>query len=82
MQLSHDTPYESNDVRVLVNGRDSTHAIIGRNPSTIEVDVPQDETVELHLIAQQSFQPANVLHNQDARVLAVQLVRLESPNVR
>jgi len=82
MQLSHDTPYETDDIRVLVNGRETTHASIGRNPSTIEVAVPQNESVELQLVAQQSFQPANVLHNQDSRVLAVQLVRLESPNAR
>lgn len=78
LQLSHDAPYETNDIRVLVNGREATHAMIGRNPSTIEVAVPQNENVELQLAAEQSFQPANVLHNQDSRVLAVQLIRLES----
>jgi len=78
MQLSHDAPYETNDVRVLVNGRETTRAIVGRSASTISVPIPQNENVDLQLVAQQSFSPANVLHNQDPRTLAVQLVRSET----
>ena len=78
MQLSHDAPYETDDVRVLVNGRDVSRANVGRSASTIDVPIPANENVELQLIAQQSFSPANVLHNQDPRILAVQLVRLSS----
>jgi len=79
MQLSPDAPYETDDVRVLVNGRETTHANVGRSASTIDVPIPQNENVELQIVSQQSFSPANVLHNQDPRILAVQLVRLQSP---
>jgi dolichyl-phosphate-mannose-protein mannosyltransferase len=77
MQLSHDAPYETNDVRVLVNGVETARANIGRNPSTIDVALPPGPC-DLRIAAGQSFSPANVLHNQDPRILAVQLLRLSS----
>jgi hypothetical protein len=78
MQLSHDAPYDSNDMRILVNGAEAAHATVGRNPTAIDVSLPPGPC-DLRIVARQSFSPANVLHNQDPRTLAVQLIRLQSP---
>ena len=80
MQLSHDAPYEANEVHVLVNGVEAAKGVVGRSESAIQVPLPMkdDFPIELTIAAQQSFSPENVLHNQDPRILSVQLVRVES----
>jgi hypothetical protein len=77
MQLSHDAPYESNDVRVMINGSERARINIGRSESTVNVPLNANEN-EIHLVAKESFSPANVLKNQDPRILSVQLIRLQS----
>jgi hypothetical protein len=67
--LSHDAPYATNDVRILVNG-----AEVARTQAPGRADVPLPAgAVEMRFVSAQSFSPAAVLHNQDARELAAQL---------
>src|SRR5581483_9495425 len=65
LQLSPDSPFESNVVTV--NGSRLT---VTKQPSSITI--PSAPQIDIH--AEQSFVPATVLHNQDPRVLAVQLL--------
>jgi hypothetical protein len=70
-RLSPDTPYDSN--AVTVNG---TRVVATKQPVT--VTIPATGDIAIH--ADQSFAPATVLHNQDPRILAVQLTRVvQSP---
>ncbi|HEY6843982.1 MAG TPA: DUF2723 domain-containing protein [Thermoanaerobaculia bacterium] len=67
LRLSPDTPYDSNVVTV--NGVRTT---VSKQPTSITI--PSAPEIDIH--AEQSFVPATVLHNQDPRVLAVQLLGL------
>jgi hypothetical protein len=79
-RLSPDAPYEANAVHVAVNGRDAGSVIARKHvPSVIDVPLPPDARVEISTRAEQSFAPATVLHNQDPRLLAVQLVAVDQP---
>jgi hypothetical protein len=78
LKLSHDAPYDSDDVQFLVNNREVARASVTKSASAASIPLPQGPGVELRVIAQKSFSPATVLHNQDSRILAVQLLRLES----
>jgi len=71
--LSSDAPYETNDVKVLVDGREAGSAIVKKTP--VSVTVPAGSEIEIR--AARSFRPDDVLHNQDKRLLAVQLVGVE-----
>ena len=68
LRFSPDTPYESNVVTI--NGARVT---VTKQPSSITV--PASSQIEIH--ADQAFVPATVLHNQDPRILAVQLLKVE-----
>jgi hypothetical protein len=77
LRLSPDAPYESNRVHVSINGRetasiDATKAA----PASIAIALP-DGPIDVAMHAERSFSPASVLHNQDPRTLAVQLVGVE-----
>jgi GTPase SAR1 family protein len=79
-KVSPDTPYDS--LRVLcasvvkdVNHRD-TEAIVTKQPTTITMNAAD----EIAIHSEQAFAPATVLHNQDPRIIAVQLIRVvQSP---
>ncbi len=72
-------PYETNDVHVSVNGMAGPSVTAARSaPATLTVALPSVPVVEVTITASRSFAPANVLHNQDPRVLAVQLLRAET----
>jgi hypothetical protein len=72
-RLSPDTPYDSSVVHV-----GDAQVVVTKQPATIVVPIPPSREVAIH--ADQSFAPATVLHNQDPRLLAVQLVRVvQSP---
>lgn len=77
--LAHDVPYESNEVRVLVNGVPGPSVTVARKGRTsMTLPLPAGANVELTIVSARSFAPASVLHNQDPRVLAVQLLRVET----
>ncbi|HUJ13105.1 MAG TPA: DUF2723 domain-containing protein [Thermoanaerobaculia bacterium] len=64
-RLSPDAPYDSNSIDV--NG---SRVVVTKQASSITI--PSAPEIDIH--ADQSFVPATVLHNQDPRVLAVQLL--------
>jgi hypothetical protein len=71
LRLSPDAPYDSD--AVTVNG---ARVVVTKQPVTITIAA----TREITFHADQSFAPATVLHNQDPRILAVQLIRVvQSP---
>jgi hypothetical protein len=82
-RLSPDTPYES--LRVLCasvvkgshhRGTESTEITVTRQPSTVTMTANHE--IQIH--SDQAFAPATVLHNQDPRIIAVQLIRVvQSP---
>jgi Dolichyl-phosphate-mannose-protein mannosyltransferase len=78
LKLSHDAPYEENAVRILANGRDVVRVRVTKKAADFNVPLPADPQVELRLVSEKSFAPAAVLHNQDPRILAIQLLRLET----
>ncbi len=78
-RLSPDTPYDANTVRIFVNGRLAAAVRAGKDRETlIPIAVPPDPQVDLRFDSERSFAPATVLHNQDPRTLATQLVSVET----
>ena len=78
LKLSHDAPYEHDELRLLVNDREAARVDVTKTASTVSIPLPPRPGVEVRFIAQKSFSPATVLRNQDPRILAVQLLRLET----
>ena len=83
-RLSPDTPYDNLRVLCASVVKDSHHrgtestALVTKQPRTITMTVPENGEIAIH--SDQSFAPATVLHNQDPRILAVQLIRVvQSP---
>src|SRR5712691_5411743 len=72
-RLSPDAPYDANSIHLAVNGRAAGKVIARREASSIQVSLPPGP-VEIAIHADQAFAPATVLHNQDPRILAVQLI--------
>ena len=71
LRLSPDAPYDSNTATV--NG---ARVVVTKQPVTVTIAAARD--IAFH--ADQAFVPATVLHNQDPRILAVQLIRVvQSP---
>jgi len=72
-RLSPDAPYDANSIHLAVNGRPAGEVIARREASSIKLSLPAGP-VEIAIHADQAFAPATVLHNQDPRILAVQLI--------
>jgi len=68
--LSPDTPYDSTSVQI------NAQSIVVRKGEIARVSVPLSSG-DIHIVTQQAFSPATVLHNQDPRTLAVQLRGVE-----
>jgi hypothetical protein len=68
--ISPDTPYDSTPVQV------NAQSIVVRKGEIARVSVPLSSG-DIHIVTQQAFSPATVLHNQDPRTLAVQLRGVE-----
>jgi len=77
LQLSHDTPYDLNEVLVMVNGKPEAKLTVTKQPTSATVDLLPLLPPEIEFAAARSFKPAEVLKNRDPRTLAVQLVRVE-----
>lgn len=78
LKLSPDAPYESDDVRILANGTEVARATVTKRPTVVSVPLPGTAPCDLRFVSQKSFSPATVLHNQDPRILAVQLLHIET----
>jgi hypothetical protein len=74
-RLSHDAPYDANDVRVFAGGREGGRVTVRKGETArLLVPLPAGGPIDLRIVSAQSFRPADVLHNQDPRSLATQLV--------
>jgi len=74
-RLSHDAPYEANDVHVFVNGREAGAVAVHKGQTApLIVPLPREGPIDLRIVSAQSFRPDDILHNQDPRSLATQLV--------
>jgi hypothetical protein len=71
--LSIDAPYESNEVEVFVDGQRSAQVNVPKKPVWVVVPAGKEITIR----SARSFRPDDALHNQDKRLLAVQLTALE-----
>ena len=76
LALSHDAPYESNDVKISVNGKVLTAARVQKKKSVAHVPLPGGEAV-VGIVSMRSFRPADTIGNRDPRLLSVQLVGLQ-----
>jgi hypothetical protein len=74
MGLSHDAPYDVNAVTIFINDRLAGSLRVTRERSSMTLDLPPESAVEVRFVSHESFVPGEVLHNQDPRTLAVQLV--------
>ena len=71
-RLSPDTPYEANVVTVA-----GIRTRVTKQPEPITIRI---SSADIAIHSDQAFAPATVLHNQDPRILAVQLLRVvQSP---
>src|SRR5438093_5053296 len=68
LRLSPDSPYDSNVVTIA-----GARVTVTKQPSSVKIAIPAGP-VEIAIHADQAFAPATVLHNQDPRILAVQLI--------
>ena len=75
--LPHDAPWPQNIVHIAVNGREVAAVAATKRRATAAIEIPLGD-VTVTLRAERSFRPAEVLHNQDPRELAVQLVALST----
>ena len=71
--LSHDAPYDANDVQILVDQSEAGRASVTKTPVTIAVR--SGRTIEIR--SARSFRPDDTLRNRDRRWLAVQLLSVE-----
>jgi hypothetical protein len=78
LKLSSDAPYAADHVRVVSGGVELAAADVGRGAATkLPVILGAKANPDLHIISSDAFMPATVLHNQDPRQLAVQLVAVD-----
>lgn len=78
-RLSPDTPYDANGVHVFVNGRPAASVSAVKSRETIvTIPLPPSPQVDLRFDSEHFFTPATVLHNQDPRTLATQLVDVQT----
>jgi len=76
--LSHDAPFDTNRVRILVNGIEAGSAVVSRDAvAAVTVPLPPMPDVHLRLLSDHAFSPAQVLGNRDPRTLAVQLAAVD-----
>jgi hypothetical protein len=78
LRFSSDVPYETNAVRISVNGRDIAVVNAGREAVTATIPLPPEPQIDIRLRSAHSFSPGALLHNADPRTLAVQLTRVVS----
>lgn len=76
-----DAPYPSDTIQIVINGRDAAVVTVGKQPVTAQVALPLDPLVDVRLRSSVSFSPDVLVHNQDRRILSVQLtgVRMKKP---
>src|SRR5437763_3064324 len=63
LRFSTDVPYETNAVRISVNGRDVAVVNAGKQPVVAKVPLPPEPQVDIRLRSAHSFSPGALLHN-------------------
>ncbi len=77
-RISNDSPYETSPVTVTIAGQPPLSVVAQKHHAvTMIVPLPPVSQVDVRIHSDQSFAPATVLHNQDPRLLAVQLTGVE-----
>lgn len=75
--LSPDVPYAANRIRLRVNGIEAGEVSVPKDGATSTTIALPPGDVVIAISSELSFAPATVLGNQDPRVLAVQLIRID-----
>jgi len=78
LRIPGDLPYTADDVTILINGRDSAVLHVGREAVVANLALPSDPRIDIRFRSSRSFQPSTLMHNQDPRTLAVQLLHVET----
>ncbi|HKO58918.1 MAG TPA: hypothetical protein VJ276_23835, partial [Thermoanaerobaculia bacterium] len=79
-RLSPDSPYDTNEIQLFANGAPAGR-VSARKGEAASVEIPIEPGATIRIVTEQSFAPASVLHNQDPRLLAVQLTEVvQLPN--
>lgn len=74
-RLSPDAPYDVNQLRVFANGREAGAVTVRKGATApLLVPLPPGSPIDLRVVSSQSFRPDDILHNQDPRSLATQLI--------
>ena len=73
LRLSPDTPYDANPIHIAVNGNDVATITVTKSATQVTFAIPSGN-VDITIRSERSFRPADALHNQDPRVLGVQLL--------
>ncbi len=81
LRIPGDLPYATDDVTISINGRDAAVLHVGRDPVVANLALPSDPRIDVRLRSSRSFQPGTLMHNQDPRTLAVQLLHVETGSV-
>lgn len=82
LRFSTDAPFETNTVQISVNGRDAAMVNVGNEPLVAKIPLPAEPQVDVRFRSSRSFSPGALLHNQDPRILAVQLTNVVSGPAR
>lgn len=75
LRISPDAPYETNVIQFFTNETPAGR-VSARKGEVVKIDLPVADGATIRMVAEQSFAPASVLHNQDPRLLAVQLTEV------
>jgi hypothetical protein len=78
LRFSSDVPYETNAVRISINGQEVAVVNAGKQPVIARLTLPAVPQVDIRLRSAHSFSPGALLHNADPRTLAVQLTAVVS----
>ncbi|HEV7920498.1 MAG TPA: DUF2723 domain-containing protein [Thermoanaerobaculia bacterium] len=74
-RISPDAPYQTDVIQLFVNAS-LAGRVSARKGETVRIELPVPSGATIRMAAEQSFAPASVLHNQDPRLLAVQLTEV------
>ncbi|HSY50808.1 MAG TPA: glycosyltransferase family 39 protein [Thermoanaerobaculia bacterium] len=78
LRLTSDAPYDTDTVAISVNGQPAIVAKVGKEAVTTNLAFPAAPRIDLRFRSSRSFSPGALVHNQDPRTLAVQLLRVET----
>jgi len=78
LRLTADAPYDTDAVAISVNGQAAIVVNVGKEPVVANLVFPAEPQIDLRFRSSRSFSPGALVHNQDPRTLAVQLMHVET----